>query len=148
MVYVDRWPREMEHVDGLAAGIDFEMSVIRRWGLSGTFLLALEVLGWLPGLIRWHARRPSGWATSYVTNLGPIMDRLRVGQAGPLSQVGPLTLTDIRMLPPLRPALPAALAVHFYGGQFCLTLHHDPREIPAEQAAELIRMLLNRLRTQ
>ncbi|MDP1562589.1 MAG: hypothetical protein Q8M16_14520 [Pirellulaceae bacterium] len=148
MVYVDRWPREMEHVEGLAAGIDFEMSVIRRWGLSGTFLLALEVLGWLPGLIRWHARRPSGWATSYVTNLGPIMDRLRVGQAGLLSQVGPLTLTEIRMLPPLRPALPAALAVHFYGGQFCLTLHHDPREIPAEKAAELIRMLLNRLRTQ
>lgn len=148
MVYVDRWPREMQHVDGLAAGIDFEMSVIRRCGLSGTFLLALEVLGWLPGLIRWHARRPSGWATSYVTNLGPIMDRLRVGQAGPLSQVGPLTLTDIRLLPPLRPALPAALAVHFYGGQFCLTLHHDPREIPAEKASELIRMLLNRLRTQ
>ncbi|MBL8852410.1 MAG: hypothetical protein JNK57_00435 [Planctomycetaceae bacterium] len=148
MVYVDRWSHEMEHIDGLAAGIDFEMSVIRRWGLSGTFLLALKVLSWFPGLIRRYARRPSCWATSYVTNLGPILERLRVGRSGPFSQVGKLTLADIRLLPPLRPSLPAALAVHLYAGQLCLTLHYDPGEIPTEQSAELMRAMLNRLRTQ
>lgn len=147
MVYVDRWPREMEHLDGLAAGIDYEMSMIRRWGLSGTFLLALRVLGWFPGLLRWYARRPSCWATSYVTNLGPIMDRLRVGQVGERAQVGELTLQEIRLLPPLRPALPAALAVHTYAGQVALTLHYDRREIGIEQAIELLQSFLNRLRT-
>lgn len=147
MVYVDRWPREMEHVDGLAAGIDFEMSVIRKWGLSSTFLFALKLFGCFPGLIRWYAQRPNCWATSYVTNLGPILDRLRVGQDGEYSQVGGLTLTNIRLLPPLRPALPAALAVHLYGGRLCLTLHHDPDQITSGQAQQLLRMLLNRLRT-
>ena len=148
MVYVDRWAREMENIDGLAAGIDFEMSVIRKWGLSGTFLLALRLFTWFPGLIRWYARRPNCWATSYVTNLGPIMDRLRVGQVEELSRVGELKLTDVRLLPPLRPKLPAALAVHQYGGQLCLTLHHDPQEISAERATTLLGMFLNRLRTQ
>jgi hypothetical protein len=148
MVYVDRWPSEMEHIDGLAAGIDFEMSVIRRWGLSGTFLLALNLFGWFPGLTRWYARRPKCWATSYVTNLGAIWENLRVGRSGDYAQVGELTLTEIRLLPPLRPALPAALAVHFYAGQLCLTLHHDQREISPEEANTLLQILLNRLRTQ
>ncbi|MBL8892260.1 MAG: hypothetical protein JNL67_19955 [Planctomycetaceae bacterium] len=147
MVYVDRWPREMEHLDGLAAGIDYEMSIIRRWGLSGTFLLALRVLGWFPSLLRWYARRPSCWATSYVTNLGPILDRLRVGQEGEKSRVGELTLHEVRLLPPLRPALPAALAVHVYAGQVRLTLHYDRGEITSEHAGELLQSLLNRLRT-
>lgn len=148
MVYVDRRPGEMEHIDGLAKGIDFEMSVIRRFGLSGTFVLAIRLLSWVPGLLRWYARRPSCWATSYVTNLGPILDRLRVGQQGELSQVGDLVLQQIRLLPPLRPGLPAALAVHFYASRLCFTLHYQPERLPAAQAKYLLAAFLNRLRTQ
>lgn len=148
MVYVDRRPGEMEYIDGLAKGIDFEMSVIRRFSLSGTFVLAIRLLSWVPGLLRWYARRPSCWATSYVTNLGPILDRLRVGRQGELSQVGDLVLQQIRLLPPLRPGLPAALAVHFYASRLCFTLHYQPERLPAVQAEYLLASFLNRLRTQ
>lgn len=148
MVYVDRRPREMEYIDGLAKGIDFEMSVIRRYGLTGTFVLAIRLLAWVPGLLRWYARRPSCWATSYVTNLGPILDRLRVGQAGEQARVGDLVMQQIRLLPPLRPGLPAALAVHYYAGQLRFTLHYQPRGLSPEQANFLLACFLNRLRTQ
>jgi hypothetical protein len=148
MVYVDRRPSEMEYIDGLAKGIDFEMSVIRRFGLTGTFVLAIRLLSWVPGLLPWYARRPSCWATSYVTNLGPVLDRLRVGKAGEQARVGDLVLQQIRLLPPLRPGLPAALAVYYYAGQLRFTLHYQPQGLSSAEANFLLASFLNRLRTQ
>ncbi len=148
MVYVDRSGREMEHLDGLAKGIDFEMGVIRRWELSKTFLVALSMFSWIPGLLRWYSRRPSCWATSYVTNLGPIMDRLYVGTtSGGEAQVGELTLRKVRLLPPLRPQMPAALAVCYYAGELKLTLHYQATEFPQQSAQQLLQSFVTRLKT-
>jgi len=148
MVYVDRWPSDMEYVDALAAGIDFEMSVIRRWSLSNTFVVALTLFSWVPGLVRWYARRPTCWATSYVTNLGPVLERLRVGlTSDKRAEVGGLTLNQIRLLPPLRPALPVALAVCFYADALQVTLHYDATALSRGQAEQLLTAFLNRLKT-
>jgi hypothetical protein len=148
MVYVDRWPREMEYVEALAAGIDFEMSVIRRWSLSNTFVVALTLFSWVPGLVRWYAQRPSCWATSYVTNLGSLLGRLQVGQTPDRrAEVGGLTLNQIRLLPPLRPALPAALAVCVYAEALQVTLHHDANCLPRADAEQLLVSFMNRLKT-
>jgi len=148
LVYVDRRADQLEHPEGLAAGIDYEMSVIRRLGLADTFLVALGALDWIPGMLRRCAGRRWGWATSYVTNLGPLLDRLHtpVDEAGQ-SQVGDLTLTDIRLLPPLRAGIPVALAVCQYARSLRFTLHYRPSTISDRQAQQLLQHFENCLKT-
>jgi len=148
IVYIDRRTSELGFPERLTEGINFEMHVMRRFGLTRTFLFALDVFAWVPGLFRLHCRRKNCWATSYVTNLGPALDRLQtpVDETGQ-AKVGGLTLESVRLLPPLRHGTPIALAVCQYAKRLSFTVHYRPEVISQKQAESTLNRFLNRLRT-
>lgn len=149
LVYVDRRKRELEHAEALMHGIHYEMGVMRRLRLTRTLLVALRGMQWVPGLLRRHAQTPRCWATSYVTNLGGVMNRLDlpVNSSGETT-AGELTLERIRLLPPLRPGTPLALAVHQYAGRLNFSLHYRPHDdLLSSDAAWILSRLGHRLKT-
>lgn len=148
LVYVDRRRRELREPDALMHGIQYEMGVMRRLGLTRTMLLALRIMGWIPGILKRHARTPKCWATSYVTNLGAALNRLNVDRDSEgRSIAGGLTLERVRLLPPLRPGTPLAMAVHQYSGRLSFSLHYQVAAIPPAEAQRILGYFLNRLRT-
>lgn len=148
LVYVDRQVREFEYPEALMQGIHYEMSVMRNLNLTRTMLLALRIMNWIPGVLRHHARSEKCWATSYVTNLGGVFDRLNTPlNADRQSVVGDLTMQRIRLLPPLRPGTPIALAVNIYARRIGFTVHVDSKYLSRTDAQQILRYFLNRILT-
>lgn len=148
LVYVDRRPAELEDLQGLAMGINYEMSVMRRLNLTQTFSFAMSLMNWMPGLLRWHSRRSNTWATSYVTNVGPMMEGIpTASNQRRQAIIGDCVLEKVSLLPPLRNGTPIALAVCQYAKRIGFTVHYNDRVVSSEDAQWLMQRFLNQLKT-
>ena len=148
LVYVDRRSRDMEYLESLVGGINFEMGVIRRWGLSSVFLSIIRLLRWVPGVLRWYGQESQGWATSYITNLGAILEGLRLERDEDGRWiVGQLRLESSHLLPPLRRYLPAVLAIHRYRQQLRFSLHFEHSDWGRPRAETIMKLFVNRIKT-
>jgi hypothetical protein len=146
MVFLDRNPREMMDPQRLLESIRQQIQLIKRLQLGLTFVLSVQVCGWLPGGLRRMTRAKRCMATSVLTNLGPVLAHCPLPYEEGRLVVGDAVLQSIDGLAPLRPLTCAAVVLMVYAGRFQITLHYDSRVLTATDAGELIDEFTARVR--
>ena len=138
MVFLDRRPSDMADRRQLLQGIHAEMQQIKRLGLGLTFVLSLWAVRRLPGGLPRMARKAQCSATSLLSNLGTLLADAPLPRQGDRIVLGNAVLESIDAVGPLRPYTYAAFSVFSYAGQFCITLHYDPRAFSPAGASDLL----------
>lgn len=147
LVFPDRRVRDMEDPQRLLDSIHEEMSVIKQLRLGLTFVMALQICQWLPGVLRRMARASRCGTTALLTNMGEVADRFHLPyDAQGRLVVGDAVLDSVDGLSPVRPQTCIGLAALAYAGRFHVTLSYDSRVLTAADACGLIDTLIARLR--
>ncbi len=134
MVFLDRSTEAISRPDSLLDSIHQEMSWIKQNRMGYVMLDILRILERIPFGMR-AATSSTCKATSVVSNLGQFssplfpMETWRLGEA---------TLTEVDALVPIRPGTAAALGIVTHHEHLHVTLHYDPQQVSASDAATLL----------
>ena len=111
-----------------------------------TFLVALNVIGRIPGAMEKSVSADKCIATLLLTNLGiPLAELTDAPNA--LFQTNDLVLTDVALIPPMRPHQTISIAVLEYTGRQRITMSFDPRIHSTEEADDILNRLITQLRS-
>ncbi|HSW02693.1 MAG TPA: hypothetical protein VLI39_21195 [Sedimentisphaerales bacterium] len=145
-VFLDRRRQDCEKPQALLRSIHDEMDLILSHQLGLTFIFTSWLFNLIPGELRRRTRAAQCSMSCIFTNLGKMFAHSPLPrQAGRLT-AGNVTLESIDAVAPNRPCTCAAFAASIYAGRLAITLHHDPRAIASDQAANLLETFLGRLR--
>lgn len=144
-VFLDRRGRDMEDARGLLRGIHDELDQIRRHRLRYTFLLASALARSWPGGLRRQAGSDRCRVSALLTNLGKLFQGSAL--AGPDGRLvaGGTRVEEVEFVAPFQPHVCAAFCAYVYAGRLRLTLHRDPRPLPAGDGAALLAACRERL---
>lgn len=140
MINLDRRMNAKATVGKLLRLVSLEMGIVKRYRLGLAFH---HILGLAQRLRRIPRMLPTDrcMATCVLSNLGEPLGELSALGTG---KRGPLMLTSLALLPPLRPHTAAAFGVVTHGDVTTLSLHRDP-SLSEEKAAGLMRLLVQQI---
>ena len=111
-----------------------------------TFLVALNVIARISGAMEKSVSADKCIATLLLTNLGiPLEDITDTPDA--LFRSNDLVLTDVELIPPMRPHQTISIAVLEYAGRQKITMSFDPRIHSNEEADDILNLLITQLRS-
>ena len=144
-VFLDRRNTDVANDHDLLESIRQEMAVIHRYDLRYTFLLILDAIRWIPGLLRYSQRPTACNASAVLTNVGKLLRRCKLPRKDGLLQTGNLTILDIDTLAPIRANTSLTICIHEYNNQLKCNLQFDPQVIDRSSAERLIERFRERI---
>ena len=145
MIQLDRMSRELNEYQSLVGGIKREMGAIRQWKLDRTFLLAIKMLSWLPGLLKRTLKSDVCRATSVLSSLGDPFKPSRLPTENGKVRAGNLLLDRFDLAAPVRPKTAVSIATSRYAHSLQFTMHYDYQVLSEQQATELFNEFICRL---
>lgn len=145
-VFLDRRPLDCTDGVRLLDGIRRQMQRIKRLQLQYTFLVALGFTRMLPGGLAARMRTSKCQLTSYISNLGPVLDKVPLPCRDGRIVSGNVTLESIDYCIPRRPFVDASFCVYTYAGRLCILMHADYRALSQKAASALFDDILQRVR--
>jgi hypothetical protein len=146
MVFLDRRVADCAYPVLLLRGIHEQMWLIKRFQLQYTYILSIGASRFLPGAMSWMARADKCFATSYLSNLGVILDRTPLPRREGRIVSGNVEVEAVDAVSVLRPHTHAGFVVYVYAGRLRISIHYDSRVISAEQSGNLLNMYVQRMR--
>ncbi len=137
LIQLDRKVEELNDTRNLIWGINYELGIIRKFKFDRFPNLVLRLMNCVPGLISRSAASRKNRATTYFTNLGSALDRVKLPKVGGKLQSGDLIVDQIQYIAPHYKDMPVSFVFYGYNGQFEITMHYDSRVLSKELAAEL-----------
>ena len=145
MIQLDRMSSDLNEYQALVCGIKREMSAIRQWKLDRTFLLAIKMLSWLPGIFRRTLKSDVCRATSVLSSLGDPFKSSRLPTENGKVRAGNLLLDRFDLAAPVRPKTAVSIATSRYAHSLQFTMHYDYQVLSEKQASELFNEFICRL---
>lgn len=145
VVQIDRRPAQFENYQGLLAGIDTEINVIRNWHLDKIFLIAIRCMSIFPKWLRAAARNQKCRGAAVWTNMGEPSRRAKFLSKDGLTQTGNLRLVEMDVAGPVRQLTPVNICVMQYHNKMRLTMRIDTRQLSLGDAQQLMDCYVERL---
>ena len=145
MIQLDRRLKDTQQYEKLIAGIKKELGVIRQWNLDRTFLLAIKMFSWIPGMLKRILHKDVCRATSVFSSLGNPFKQTRLPMENGKFRAGNLLLDHFELGVPVRSQTGVTMATSRYANRLQLTMHADPDVLNEEQANELFDAFISRL---
>lgn len=150
MCFLDRSGSALDAPD-LLLGIAAETRTIKQGRLGNALLHVAQLAAKFPSGLKTLMTPRYPWTCSssaVLSNLGTpyaasTLPRNALGQL----RAGPLTLTSVELLPPIRPQTRAAIGVVSYAREMRLTLHYDSRWLSPVAARALLHSYVAALRS-
>lgn len=150
MCFLDRAPAELEDARRLLGGIVRETSYLKDHYMGYALILVTKLAGRIKGGVRWLLTPRLLWrcsSTAVLSNLGDPLrgSRLERNARGEIV-AGGLTLTQLELLPPVRPGTALAVGVVTYAGKTSMTFHFDATRLTSPDAEALVGSFHGRLK--
>ena len=145
-VFLDRQRPDLANPVSLLESIKEQMGLIKRNGLALIWVIALGLIDYIPGQMERSARRQGPVATTILTNLLRIFDKVDLPTDDGRLLTGNLRLDQFELFAPLRPWTCATFAAMHYAEQLQLCLQYDPRVLNSDEAEELLQRFMTRVR--
>ena len=145
-VFLDRRPADCADATGLLDGIRRQMQRIKRMRLQYIFLLSLGLSRMLPGGLAARMRADKCQLTSYVSNVGVLLDKLALPRRGGKIASGNVVLESLDYVFPRRPFVNASVCIYTYAGRLSLLMHPDLRTLSPAVAHSLLQEFTEQLR--
>jgi hypothetical protein len=137
MIQLDRKLRHIENFRDLVGGIKKELGIIRSWDLDRTFLVAIGLFNWVPGLMKRMMQNDVCRATSVFSSLGNPFKPSRLPMESGKIKAGNLVLDHFDLSVPIRKGTAVSIGASRYANQIQLTMHYDSDVLSEAQAARL-----------
>jgi hypothetical protein len=146
LVFLDRWEQQWHDEVSLTRGLYEQLWLIKRFQLEYTYILSLGLLRGLPGGISAAAGANRCFATTYFSNLGPIL----TGRSLPCREgrliSGNVELKAVDVASVLRPQTHGGFVAFTYAGRLRVVLHYDGMVMSTAQAHDLLETYGQQLR--
>ena len=125
--FLDRTAQQCQNAAGLVRSIGEASLWIQEHRAAEGFLHTLAAMVRVPRLLWTLTRLPICLSTAVVSNVGNVGTRMRanVPKVDGCDMPGPLRITALRGVPPLRPRTRLAVGLTHYNGQLHLTFLGD-----------------------
>ncbi|MFY0570120.1 condensation domain-containing protein [Archangium lansingense] len=144
-VFLDQRPRHLRDPASLLKRVVAQTSYAKRNRMGVGLLLALELMGRVPGLLAGYMARASCQSSAVLTNLGrPFAKSPLMGADGRV-RAGNMTLMGMDTIPPIREGTLIAISVNYYANALSLTMRYDSTVLSAWAAADLLGDYVSRL---
>jgi len=137
-IFPDRQAVDFEDKNRLLKSLHDQLGLIKRFELQYTYILSLGVARLIPGLIQLMTRADRCHSTTYLSNLGVILDQTPLPCQNGQIVCGNVVLQSVDIASILRPHTNAGFVAYSYCGKLRLTLQYDPHVIQSEQAGDLL----------
>ncbi len=145
-VFLDRRPTDCTDANGLLDGIRRQMQRIKRMRLQYIFLLSLGLSRMLPGGLAARMHTDKCQLTTYVSNVGVLLDKLALPRRGGKIVSGNVVLESLDYVIPLRPFVNASFCIYTYAGCLSVLMHPDFRTLSPAVANSLLQEFTEQLR--
>jgi hypothetical protein len=145
-VFLDRRRSDLADPVQLLDSIKQQMGLIKQNNLALIWVIALGIVDCIPGQMARSARSQGPVATTILTNLMRVFDKIKLPKVDGRLVTGNLRLDRFEIFAPLRPWTCTTFAVMQYAGRLQLCLQYDPRVLTAADAEELLQRFGTRVR--
>ncbi len=146
MVFIDRKIKEIGEGKKFAFGLHREMHHVKRYNLGWAMIHGLALFRRFLGGIQRMVNQNRCWATATVTNLGICWKESPFPKRdGRLQLDSNLELTELDIVPPVRPQTALGICLHSYADQLRISMQYDTTLLKNEQARKLLRSLCDYL---
>jgi hypothetical protein len=146
LVFLDRRPHRYGDPRGLLRSIRREMKVIKRCRMGLTLLHGIRCANLFPGGLERMLPADRCLATTMLTNLLDPTIHFRLPRRDGRIVAGDVVMEGIEGYAPVRPQTHATFATLFYAGRLSIGMMADGEHLPPHRAAELLGLLVDRLR--
>ena len=145
-VFLDRRPADCADADQLLGNIRQQMQKIKRLNLQYTFVLSLGLARMLPGGLTARMRTDDCQLTTYVSNIGPVLQTVPLPRRDGKIVSGNVVLDSVDYVIPLRPFVNASFCIYTYADRLSVLMHPDLRVLSPDVAKALHDEFLQQLR--
>ena len=131
----------------LLARIHHAFQVIKRWRLSLNFWRMHALTARLPGGLENATRNSKCAATSVLSNLGNLRQRIRMPWSSERLGSGQFSLDDLEVIAPIRQGTYATFVLYFFQNRLCISMRYDDRVISRDRGHWLAGRLMEQLRS-
>ena len=145
--FIDRHSWQLNDSAELLQSVHDELNEAKQLRRSLAFLPVLKFFGQFPDGVASLLSSDRCLGTAVFSSLGAAFaGTKRLGTDGRLC-VGELVLDEIEAAPPVRPGTLASFAILTYAKRLTICLSYDARLLSADQAADLLTLLIDGIRT-
>ncbi|MDR0870178.1 MAG: condensation domain-containing protein [Planctomycetaceae bacterium] len=147
MVFLDRRPRSGLNKEKLLRSVHREMEWIKRTEQKHVLLFGLRLCRMFPGGIAWAVKRKRCRATAVLSNLGRIFKDVPLprNEEGKI-KAGAAILESIDASPPIRHGTQISFSALTYADRLRLILRYDAKMMTAQQADDLLKMFIQKIK--
>ncbi len=138
--FLDRKFTDCKDREGLIQTLAEASAWIKESGAAGMFIIAIDMLRKIPGLLWLILRLPICFSTAVVSNLGDAARAMQVqlptSARGQIA--GDVVITRVVGVPPVRPGTAASLGIARYGDQLWLSCLADEQAMGRDAADRIL----------
>jgi len=146
MVNLDRMLAVYRNPKWLLKTIRWEMNFLKHFRFAIAFVRCCELIGKIPGGLRYLANPNRCFATAVFSNLGKLFYNCPLVRTDGKLVAGNLSLDHVESAPPVRPYTAAGITSLSYNGALTVVMNYDRYHFTPETAGEFMEMMADQFR--